>query len=66
MAFVFIWPFFVKLDEESWQPLFLEKVANDPEEETTLMIPIQNGLSNVFGVDFNVDEVAVCNEDKSG
>ena len=54
------------MDEESWQPLFLEKVANDPEEETTLMIPIQNGISNVFGVDFNVDEVAVCNEDKSG
>ena len=47
---------FVTVDEESWQPLFLEKGEEDPSAETTHMVPVRDGIVNVFGVEFNVRE----------
>ena len=47
---------FVTIDEESWQPLFLEKGEKDPNAESTLMVPVHDGIITVFGIDFKVHD----------
>ena len=47
---------FITFNEIVWQPLFLEKGAEDPPAESSVIVPVNDGKVSLYGVDFKIDE----------
>ena len=47
---------FITFDNINWQPLFLEKGAEDPPTESSVMVPIKDGKVTLYGVVFEVEQ----------